>query len=393
MLAINKIVEGGFGVMNYNNRVVAVSAADYSPELIDRKIGQAMELLGGMSRFVQPGERVLLKPNMLEGLPSECAVTTHPEVVRAMIGQVRQLGATPLVGDSPGVSSTLKTAEKCGILAVCQQENVELVPFEHSVEYPCPEGRTLKKFYLTDVLGRVDKVISLAKMKTHTFMGMTGATKNLFGCIVGVQKAQFHLRTQQRRDFAGMLVDLALLVKPVLSIVDGVAGMEGNGPRNGRPIQAGLLLAGANHFAVDIVMAEMMGLRPEELPVASLSLELGLTPAFDAIELVGEARQVRHQFVPPRSMRSLEDRVPAWFAKGARSQLTARPEVQPNCIGCGRCVDHCPPQAMQLVGGFAQIDDAKCIRCYCCQELCPANAIQLQSGLLLKLAQQLLMRR
>ena len=80
-------------------------------------------------------------------------------------------------------------------------------------------------------------------------------------------------------------------------------------------------------------------------------------------------------------------------AKGARRQLTARPEVQPNCIGCGRCVDHCPPHAMQLVGGFAQIDDAKCIRCYCCQELCPANAIQLQSGLLLKLAQQLLMRR
>jgi len=393
MLAINKIVEGGFGVMNYNNRVVAVSAADYSPELIDRKIDQALSLLGGLGQFVQTGERVLLKPNMLEGLPSECAVTTHPAVVRAMIRQVRQLGAIPLVGDSPGVSGTLKTAEKCGILSVCQQEDAELIPFEHSVEYPCPEGRTLKKFYLTDVLGRVDKVISLAKMKTHTFMGMTGATKNLFGCIVGVQKAQFHLRTQQRRDFAGMLVDLALLVKPVLSIIDGVTGMEGNGPRNGRPINVGVILAGANNFAVDIVMAEMMGFRSDDLPVAALSLERGLTPAFESIELVGEARDVRHKFIQPRSMRSLEDRVPAWFAKGARSQLTAQPAVQPNCIGCGRCVAHCPPQAMQLVGGIAQIDDAKCIRCYCCQELCPANAIQLRSGLLLKLAQQLLMRR
>lgn len=372
----------------YNNRVAAVSAVDYSPELIDQKIDQGLELLGGLGQFVQPGDRVLLKPNMLEGLPSECAVTTHPEVVRSMIRQVRQSGATPVVGDSPGVSGTLKTAEKCGILAVCQQEKAELVPFEHSVEYHCPEGRMLKKFYLTDVLGRVDKVISLAKMKTHSFMGMTGATKNLFGCIVGVQKAQFHLRTQQRRDFAGMLVDLALLVKPVLSIVDGVTGMEGNGPRNGRPIHSGVILAGANPFAVDIVMAEMMGFRLEELPVASLSLELGLTPAFDAIELVGEARQVRHQFISPRSMRSLEDRVPAWFAKGARSQLTARPLVQPNCIGCGRCVEHCPPQSMHLAAGVAQIDDARCIRCYCCQELCPANAIRLQSGWLLKLAQR-----
>ena len=372
----------------YNERVAAVSAVDYSPELIGQKIDQALELLGGLGQFVQPGDRVLLKPNMLEGLPSECAVTTHPEVVRSMIRQVRQSGATPVVGDSPGVSGTLKTAEKCGILAVCQQENAELVSFEHSVEYHCPEGRMLKKFYLTDVLGRVDKVISLAKMKTHSFMGMTGATKNLFGCIIGVQKAQFHLRTQQRRDFAGMLVDLALLVKPVLSIVDGVTGMEGNGPRNGRPIHSGVILAGANPFAVDIVMAEMMGFRLEELPVASLSLELGLTPAFDAIELVGEARQVRHQFISPRSMRSLEDRVPAWFAKGARSQLTARPLVQSNCIGCGRCVEHCPPQAMHLAAGVAQIDDARCIRCYCCQELCPANAIRLQSGWLLKLAQR-----
>ena len=374
--------------MTQNTRVAAVSAVDYSPELIGQKIDQALELLGGLGQFVQPGDQVLLKPNMLEGLPSECAVTTHPEVVRSMIRQVRQSGATPVVGDSPGVSGTLKTAEKCGIFAVCQQENAELVPFEHSVEYPYPDGRVLKKFYLTDVLGRVDKVISLAKMKTHSFMGMTGATKNLFGCIVGVQKAQFHLRTQQRRDFAGMLVDLALLVKPVLSIVDGVTGMEGNGPRNGRPIHSGVILAGANPFAVDIVMAEMMGFRLEELPVASLSLELGLTPAFDAIELVGEARHVRHQFISPRSMQSLEDRVPAWFAKGARSQLTARPLVQPNCIGCGRCVAHCPPQAMHLAAGVAQIDDARCIRCYCCQELCPANAIRLQRGWLLKLAQR-----
>ena len=132
--------------MTQNNRVAAVSAVNYSPVLIEEKIGQAVGLLGGLGQFVRTGERVLLKPNMLEGLPSECAVTTHPAVVQAMIRQVRQLGAVPLVGDSPGVSGTLKTAEKCGIFAVCQQENVELVPFEQSAEQPCPDGRTLKKY-------------------------------------------------------------------------------------------------------------------------------------------------------------------------------------------------------------------------------------------------------
>jgi ferredoxin len=185
-----------------------------------------------------------------------------------------------------------------------------------------------------------------------------------------------------------MLVDLANLVKPVLSIVDGVIGMEGNGPRNGRPFNAGVILAGENCFAVDIVMAEMMGFSPESLPVAALSLERGLTPPFNGIDLVGDGRGVRHQFVAPRSMLSLEDRVPAWFAHWAKRHLTSRPEICPNCVGCGRCAGHCPPQAMKVVDGKVRINDEKCIRCYCCQELCPENAVQLREGMLLGLVRR-----
>jgi len=369
-------------------RVAAVKTADYSSDVIAGSVEKALALLGGLDQFVQQGDRVLLKPNLLEGVSVECAVTTHPEVLRSMIRQVKALGAIPIVGDSPGVSGTIKAAEKCGIAAVCREESVELVPFDATAEYPFPEGITIKRFQLTDVLKRVDKVITLAKMKTHTFMGMTGATKILFGCIVGMQKAQFHLRTQKRREFAGMLVDLANLVQPVLSIVDGVIGMEGNGPRNGRPFPSGVILAGANCFAVDIVMAEMMGLAAESLPVTALSLERGLTVPFPGIDLVGDGREVRHRFRAPRSMRSLEDRAPAWFAHWAQNQLTARPRILPCCIGCGRCVAHCPPQAMKLLDGRACIDDTQCIRCYCCQELCPENAVQLEEGMLLKIAQR-----
>ena len=366
--------------------VAAVKVENYTCEKVGQGIEDALALLGGLGKFVQAGDRVLLKPNLLEGVSVECAVTTHPEVLRAMIRQVKALGAVPVVGDSPGVSGTIKAAEKCGIAAVCREEKVELVPFETTAEYPFPEGVTIKRFQLTDVLKRVDKVITLAKMKTHTFMGMTGATKILFGCIVGMQKAQFHLRMQQRREFAGMLIDLANLVKPVLSIVDGVVGMEGNGPRNGRPFPAGVILAGANCFAVDIAMAEMMGLATESLPVAALSLERKMTPLFAGIDIVGDGHEVRHRFVAPRSMRSLEDRVPAWFARWGKGHLTARPCILSCCIGCGRCAAHCPPQAMKVVGGKVCIDDSKCIRCYCCQELCPENAVQLQEGILLGLA-------
>lgn len=84
------------------SRVAAVRVTDYAPESVVAGIGQALTLLGGLEQFVQSGDRVLLKPNLLEGVPVECAVTTHPEVLRAVIRQVRALGAVPVVGDSPG---------------------------------------------------------------------------------------------------------------------------------------------------------------------------------------------------------------------------------------------------------------------------------------------------
>ena len=366
-------------------RVAIIHVADYQPQRVEQGLEKALNELGGLQKFISAGDKVLIKPNMLEPVAAEHAVTTHPEVVRAMIRQVRRCDAIPVVGDSPGVFSTMKVAEKCGILAVCREERAELIPFEQSADYPFPAGLVVKKFQLTSVLKQVDKVISLAKMKTHTFMGMTGATKNLFGCIVGVQKAQFHLRTRQRREFAEMLVDLALLVKPVLSVVDGIMGMEGNGPRNGKPLPSGVLLAGADCYAVDEIMSQIMGFEPRSIPVLMAARTRGLISEISTIETSGDGREVRHRFEAPRSMQSLEDRIPAWIARWAARHLTASPVIENHCLRCGRCIDHCPPGAMQFTDGKVIIDMQKCIRCYCCQELCPADAVHLETGFWLDL--------
>jgi len=371
-------------------KVIAAKVESYAASEVERGIQEVLAELGGLDRFVSAGDTVLLKPNMLEGMPPEKGVTTHPEVLRAMIRAVKAVGATPVVGDSPGATSTVKAAEKCGIATVCQEEGADLVPFEGAVEIAHPAGLSLRKFSLAQPLTQVDKVISLAKMKTHTFMGLTGATKNLFGLIVGLQKAQFHLRMQARRDFAGMLIDLANLVQPVLSIVDGVEGMEGNGPRNGRLFHGGLLLAGTNCFAVDVVMAEVMGFQPQELPVTALALAQGLTPPLAEVAVCGSAATVRLQCAPPDSMKSLEDRLPKWAVAFGRRHLTARPLITDDCIGCGRCAAHCPPKAMELQQGKVHIDYSRCIRCYCCQELCPANAVMVYEGATLRLLKRLL---
>ncbi|GMA98936.1 DUF362 domain-containing protein [Pelosinus sp. IPA-1] len=366
-------------------KVAAIKAETYDEQVVELAMQTLLDELGGISEFIKPGDKVLIKPNMLEGLPPDKAVTTHPEIVRAMINQVKGAGGIPLVGDSPGVSSTLKVAEKCGILRVCQQEDVELIPFNDKVEVPFAQGTTVKKFVLAKAYSQVDKVISLAKMKTHSFMGVTGGVKNLFGLMVGTDKAQFHLRMKKRSDFAGMLVDLAQVVKPVLYIVDGIIGMEGHGPRNGKPKQANILLGGTNGFAVDLVMAEVMGYKGETMPVAAKALSLGLSPRMKDIEVVGSGRNIRLEFAKPRNLESLDNKLPAPVVDFFQNQLTARPVIVDCCIACGRCAAHCPPEAIRMMDNKAVIDYQKCIRCYCCQELCPADAVKLQNGLLLKL--------
>jgi uncharacterized protein (DUF362 family)/Pyruvate/2-oxoacid:ferredoxin oxidoreductase delta subunit len=365
-------------------KVAAIKAGSYEQQVVRQAIEELLRELGGIEQFIRPGERVLIKPNMLEGLPPEKAVTTHPEIVRAMIRQVKEVGGVPLVGDSPGVSSTMKAAEKCGILQVCRQEDAELIPFVEKVEVPFSEGTTMKKFILTKVYSQVDKVISLAKMKTHSFMGITGGVKNLFGLMVGTDKAQFHLRMKKRSDFAGMLVDLAQVVNPVLYMVDGIVGMEGHGPRNGNPKQAGILLGGTNGFAVDLVMAEVMGFKGETMPVAAKALSLNLSPRMNEIEIIGSGREMRFQFANPRNLESMDNRLPTPIVDFFQNQLTAKPVIIDHCIACGRCAAHCPPKAIRMTNK-AVIDYKKCIRCYCCQELCPADAVKLHNGFLLKL--------
>lgn len=369
-------------------KVAVVKAESYDQQVVEQAMSELLDHFGGMSQFVQPGDRVLVKPNMLEGVDKCHCVTTHPEVVRAVIRQVKNAGAIPLVGDSPGVGGTLKVAEKCGILKICQEEQATLLPFKEAVEIAFPQGRTVKKFTVAKAFTEADKVISLAKMKTHSFMGITGAIKNQFGFIVGAGKAQFHLRMNKRDDFACMLLDLVQLVRPVLFMVDGIVGMDGNGPRNGTPFPAGVLLAGTNGFAVDAVMAEMMGFAAEKLPVACQAAKLDLCPKFKDIELVGSGKDLRFKFKEPHSYESLESRLPKRLVDFCRQQLTSKPHIAGNCVGCGRCAAHCPPAAITMIKNKAVINYDKCIRCYCCQELCPENAVYLKDGLLLKLVKR-----
>jgi uncharacterized protein (DUF362 family)/ferredoxin len=358
----------------------------YEAEEITRALVRLLEPLGGMGAFVNHGERVLLKPNMLSARVPEKAVTTHPAVLRAAIELVKEAGGIPFVGDSPGIGDFRKVAARTGLLKVCEETGAELVEFAEAVEVP---GTGLfKRLELARPYLEADRLINLPKLKTHEMMTMTCAVKNLFGAVVGHAKAAWHLKAgADREQFARMLLEIYLLRRPDLTIVDAVTAMEGNGPGSGDPVHVGLLLAGANAVAVDVVAAEIAGIPARLLYVERAARELGIDGAGrSGIATVGlsleEARVAPFRLAP---ISDVQFGLPTFLKNRLRHYLTTRPCAIPEkCRLCGICVDACPPRAIEVREGRLAFDYHRCIRCFCCRELCPEGALDVKEGSLLK---------
>jgi len=365
--------------------VTSAPCADYSPDNVAASLDAALSPLGGMAAFVSQGQRVLLKVNLLSKATPERAVTTHPEVVRALIHAVRAAGGTPLVGDSPGGPNTpgmvRRVWEASGIGAVCAEENVDLVLFDDDCVRVTNEGGSLYgAFTLGRAVTEADVLISVPKLKTHGFMMFTGAVKNLFGCIPGLDKAQYHLKVPDRDDFGAMLVDLMLTCRPALAVMDAVVGMEGEGPAGGTPRHIGALLASADCLALDVIASAIAGLDPLEVYSNKAGARRGLCPgSADEIEVVGVGwRELAPQdFALPT--RDLSAMMPAWLAPRLRAWTTSKPvlERQADCTRCKQCEQVCPVGAISVGPDGPAFDHSTCIRCYCCQELCPPQAIGL----------------
>lgn len=367
--------------------VAIVACPRYREPDVSAAVRQAFELLGDLSRFVRPGDKVLLKPNLLSARSPDEGVTTHPSVVKAAIEEVKKCGGVPLVGDSPGGLAARnvfeKVASKSGIKQICQESGARLVNLgEEIVEFDNPEGKLFKRFNLSDVFVQSDVVINLPKLKTHSFMTLTAAVKNLFGCIPGLQKAEFHLKVPDRDDFADMLVDLYLAIKPQLNLIDGIVTMEGPGPSAGELRSLGLILAGNDALALDLIAAQILGFTLSEVPTHRAALKRSLFEEdLRHIEVKGLSVaevKVRH-FKKPEG--AIQDRVPSFLTRKAKNLVTPKPVVdQAACSGCRECAEACPIKVIEFENGRPEFDYDTCIRCYCCQELCPRSAIKLKTN-------------
>lgn len=376
--------------------VALVRCQDYEEVTVHEAVGRALSLLGGASRFVRPGEHLLLKPNLLVGSAPEQAVTTHPSVFAAVATHLAEAGARLSYGDSPAFGSTRAAARKSGLADVEGDLGIARADFSGSRTVSFAEGRLIKQFEIAAPVLDADGLVSLPKLKTHALMRMTGAVKNQFGCVSGVRKGEFHARMPDGERFAQMLVDLNRLLRPRLFLMDGVVGMEGNGPRGGDPRHLGVLLASEDPVALDTVVCRIIGLDPRLVGTITWGEAWGLGTA-SGLDLLGDPVEAfaTPDFVVNRSRGSTTGGQ-GWKGRLARDRLVPRPVIDGAlCTACGTCVDMCPvtPKAVDFPHGARSRDGDgdrtppahsydRCIRCYCCQEVCPERAIYVRTPLL-----------
>lgn len=372
---------------------VAVAACDgYEHAAVKAALLEVLAPLGGLEAFLQPGQTILVKPNLLSPHPPERAVTTHPSVMRAMIELCEARGAGRIwVGDSPsGMHEESLLYSRTGMTTAVAGTGAELKSWTvRQVPRPCG-GDVLP---VPAWLSEVDVVISMAKLKTHSLTTMTGALKNVYGLVSGVAKTQFHARYPSPGTMSAFLVRVHAALPPTLTVVDAVTAMEGNGPAIGRPVHVGVLLAGTDAVALDAVACEAFRIAPASVPMIRMAADQGLgTLDPQAIHVVGTGvSRLRGARLKPSLSRLLRYVPESLFGLGTRA-FRLRPGIHERlCTACGICVEACPRSAIDDAGKLPVIRQKDCIACFCCMESCPKGAIalQLHLGTLFRIARRL----
>jgi len=338
-----------------------------------------VEPFGGWGAIVAPHERIAVKINLLRGAPPERAVCTHPETLRAVLRALKAAGAEPFVADSPGgLNGPAKVARAyriAGISQMCAEEDVQIVDIEDQpVLIEAPEARLFRHFRAGRPFLRADAIVQVGLLKTHQLMRLTGAVKLTYGCVPGLEKAQLHVRAQRRDDFADMLLDLHLALRPRFTVIDGIVAMEGQGPGSGRPRELGSLFAARDALALDAALADRTAHPRRDVYTLAAGERRGLIDLTDAYRLAGDPVETVADFAHAR--RDIQELLPPALHRLGRRLVTARPRLVDGgaCIECGECAGICGVAAISLEP-LPHFDDGRCVRCYACTEVCPTAAI------------------
>lgn len=253
--------------------VFIASASTYSVDL-ESKIREGLRELG-IGPMQVSRKSILLKPNLVEPSRQAPQINTHPALIRAAIEVFKSWGAREVfVAEGQGhCRDTDYVLEQSGLGPVLSKERIEFVDLNHD-ELVMTRNRLgftpLTRLALPASLRRADLIVSMPKLKTHHWAGVTLSMKNLFGVMPGI----FYGWPKNVLHHAGIpesIVDINATVRPHLAIVDGIVGMEGDGPIMGSPRQSGIIVMGTNLPSVDATAARLMRINPWRIPYLAAS--------------------------------------------------------------------------------------------------------------------------
>lgn len=371
------------------NNVFAFKCEEYNSsvyEILNRIFQES-----GLKNELLPGKTVLIKANLLMGKDPKYGVTTHPVIVHELIKILEEMEMKVIVADSPG--GPLNETYMRSVYNACKMnEAVEGTAATLNYDFSSREvhfekSTTLKKFEILNVVLDADYVINVAKLKTHGMMTYTGAVKNLYGAIPGLIKANHHFKLSEKSLFASHIVDICEYINPVFSIIDGVEGMEGNGPSGGEVVNTGIIFGSKSPFALDDFASKLIGIEERLIPTIINSRSRELVGDYKIITDVDETKVKPYKLPDSADVSFMPNWVPGLIKKVIIKNMKYRPVfIHNKCVKCKKCEDICPAKIISMnSSGYPIYKSEKCISCFCCHEVCPYRAISIKKPLLARL--------
>jgi len=370
-----------------DNRVSVVSVFDsHDKTQIKHATRKAIDAIGGMGSIVGRGDLVLVKPNLVVPRTSYSGITTDLTMLEEVVSEVSSAKGKAVIGESSSIGydqdltffilRIRHLASRIGAKVV----NFDKVPLK---ETTVPNGVMVKRIKLPEIVGDADLIVNMPKLKTHELTGVTVGLKNVLGFLPRKKKQWTHIFNLDQS-----LVDLNKVIRCGLTVVDGVIGMEGNGPALGTPINTNVIIAGRNPIRVDEVSCRAMGVEP--LKVAHLKLATEQLPhGRDGVKVLGNLKTRKFKMPTRPHAFLMAERVIFTLNYLLYSKLTMGGDILPirarlirqiprillsECDKCGQCAKSCPTNAID--SRTMTVSMEKCLGCMVCAEFCRRNAIK-----------------
>ncbi len=259
-----------------NDKVVVALAK--CPQYRSEEVSVAVHsLLDTVLKRTLNGSKILVKPNLLAPTPPDFLPCTNPMIVREICVYLLDRGAVVRVGDSPTFGQGIAIAQKIGLAKALSDLPVEIINLKSPKLVKLSTGIRIP---LSRRAMENDLFVSVAKFKSHHQTLVTGAVKNVYGCITGLAKPILHLLNGDKNSrFERMILEIWSNLPPSISVLDAIVAMHGHGPTNGKPYELGLLGASESAVALDTAAMSMLGITSQDAPLWQTALQLGIRGA------------------------------------------------------------------------------------------------------------------